>query len=129
MKMFIIVIAIATLALTEISRSAAPTTRPLASSESPQVIRGTVEDVRSFKLKEVAEPQLLARIRMTDGNLIVASIGSANTYRAGQVQQGTSIGMLGQIGSINGKDVFFAQRVETQAPTTRTSTTTTKPAR
>jgi hypothetical protein len=120
-KIFVIVIAV--LSLISMVQAAAPTTRPLAASEGPQVIRGTVEVFRSFKLKEVAEPQLLAKVRMKDGTVIVASIGSANTFGAGRVQHGTIVGMLGQMGSINGKDVFFAQRVETQAPTTQTSTT------
>lgn len=107
----------------------APTTQPLSATEGPQVVRGTVEEVRAVKLKEVAEPQLLAKIRTSDGNLLVASLGSANTLHGGTMQRGTKVGMLGVMGAINGKAVFFAQRVDSQAPTTAEATSaTTRPA-
>jgi hypothetical protein len=109
--------------------AAQPTTQPLAASEGPQVVRGTVEEVRAVKLKEVAEPQLLAKIQTADGNLMVASLGSANTLRGGAMARGTKVGMLGVMGAINGKAVFFAQRVDTEAPTTAQATSaTTRPA-
>jgi uncharacterized protein (UPF0128 family) len=108
---------------------APPATQPLATTEGPTVVRGTVEEVRAVKLKEVAEPQLLAKVRTADGTLMVASLGSANTLRGGAMERGTKVGMLGVMGAINGKAVFFAQRVDTAAPTTAQATSaTTKPA-
>jgi hypothetical protein len=112
------------------AQSAPPTTsQQLGGNEGPRVVRGAIEEFRSFKLNEVAEPQLLAKVRTSDGDVIVASIGSANTFGAGRVARGTQIGMLGQTGSINGKEVFFAQRVDLQPPAVAKPTTAaTKPA-
>jgi hypothetical protein len=104
-----------------------PATQQMASADGPRVVRGTVEDLRPFKLKEVGEPQMLAKIRTSDGELLVASIGSANALRPGSVERGTQIGMLGVPGSINGKPVFFAQKIQMAPPTTQQGTATTKP--
>ena len=123
MKLALLTASLALIVTCEVAMSAAPTTQQLSSSEGPRVVRGTVEEVRPFKLKEVAEPQLLAKVRTTDGDVIIASIGSANTFRAGLIQRGTLVGMLGQPGTINGKEVFFAQRVDSQPPPATQATT------
>jgi len=102
---------------------------PATQSSSAQIVRGTIAELRTVKLKEVAAAQMMAKIRTNEGTLVVADLGSADTLQTKRLARGYEIAVVGQKGTVNGKEVLFVQEMVTQPPTTQQSSTQPTPKR
>jgi hypothetical protein len=86
-----------------------------------QVVRGSIRDLHVVKLKEVAAKQIMAKVETQNGDTIVANLGNADTMQTRLLRRGDQVQLVGQMGTVNGKDVLFVQSMTAQGATTNPS--------
>jgi hypothetical protein len=80
---------------------------------------GTIGEVHTTNFEGATEPHLLLRILHTDGKNALVDVGPADALAKLNMRRGDTIGVLAQMGTINGRPALIADEVTHESTTVK----------
>lgn len=84
-----------------------------------QRLTGEITDLKTVRLPGADRSTLLARFQTNQGRTLIASLGSTDRIRRGELQTGDRVEITGRVVPVHGRSFLFAQKVTADGRTIR----------